>query len=80
MTKNNTWLNQTGWPILNNIANWIVSRVTPTPNDNGIIYNINNVLPVDEWCVGAGCGCETPGVNNDVYVPYAFLNRYSLFI
>ena len=97
ITKNNTWLNYIGWPILNNIANWIVSRVTPTvraiatsikniknTNDNGVIYNINNVLPVDEWCVGAGCGCETPGVNNDVYVVtysilYIIYNYYMFF-
>ena len=66
-THNKTWLQYTGWPILKNIADWILSRVTPKPslNDNVVAYNIDDVLPVDEWCVGAGCGCETPGVNND---------------
>ena len=33
--------------------------------DAATIYDINGVLPVDEWCVGSGCGCESPGVNND---------------
>eukprot|EP01084_Bolivina_argentea_P106703 190888_1 len=61
VTRNRTWLKYRGWPLLSNIANWILSRVTKY----NTVYNINDVLPVDEWCVGANCGCETPGVNND---------------
>lgn len=59
---NRSWLAGTGWPMLQGIADFHLSRVAPTPDGN---YTVNGVLPIDEWCVGSGCGCETPGVNDD---------------
>eukprot|EP01084_Bolivina_argentea_P106698 190880_1 len=68
ITKNNIWLQNIGYPILSNISNWIISRVKPKPNinDNNVKYSVNNILPVDEWCVPSGCGCGNGSVDNDV--------------
>jgi trehalose/maltose hydrolase-like predicted phosphorylase len=67
-TGNKTWLATRGWPILQGVADFHLARVTPVPSaaqPRGTVYDIVGVLPVDEWCVGAGCGCETPGVASD---------------
>lgn len=63
-TGNLSWLASTGWPILSGAADFHLSRVTPRADAPGN-YSLRGVLPVDEWCVGAGCGCETPGVDDD---------------
>ena len=65
-THNITWLVNRGWPLLASVARFAISRVTPSPR-LGVVanYSITGILPVDEWCVGSGCGCETPGVSND---------------
>eukprot|EP01059_Diplonema_ambulator_P008627 TRINITY_DN18289_c0_g1_i1.p1 TRINITY_DN18289_c0_g1~~TRINITY_DN18289_c0_g1_i1.p1 ORF type:complete len:848 (+),score=236.78 TRINITY_DN18289_c0_g1_i1:252-2546(+) len=59
------WLREVGYPILQLVAEWVASRVTPRTANGTTVYDIADVLPVDEWCVGSGCGCETPGVAND---------------
>lgn len=65
-TRNVTWLQQRGWPLLAHIADFFMSRITPVPSlTYSGAYSIKSVLPVDEWCVGTGCGCETPGVDDD---------------
>lgn len=60
-THNVTWLRERGYVLLREIAEFVMSRVT-AKNDQ---FWITGVLPVDEWCVGTGCGCETPGIDND---------------
>eukprot|EP01084_Bolivina_argentea_P087940 158765_1 len=67
LTTNITWLKLIGYPILSGISDWVISRVTPLPNinDNGIKYNINSLIPVDEWCDGSGCGCSHHEIQND---------------
>jgi hypothetical protein len=30
-------------------------------------FSVKGVLPIDEWCVGSGCGCESPGVDDDAH-------------
>lgn len=65
-TGNTTWLRAYGWPLLQAIAQFCVSRVTPPPTLGYTgAYSIVGVLPVDEWCVASGCGCESPGVRDD---------------
>jgi trehalose/maltose hydrolase-like predicted phosphorylase len=61
-TGNTTWLATRGWPILEGTATFHMSRVT---NNSDGSYSVKGILPVDEWCVGSGCGCETPGVDDD---------------
>lgn len=56
------WLAQRGMPLLQALAEFHMSRVTAVPSGG---YTILGVLPIDEWCVGSGCGCETPGVADD---------------
>ncbi len=63
-TGNLSWLAASGWPILSGAADFHLSRVTPRSGEPGN-YSLRGVLPVDEWCVDAGCGCETPGVDDD---------------
>jgi trehalose/maltose hydrolase-like predicted phosphorylase len=60
-THNVTWLRQRGYPLLQEIAEFLMSRVTSKGND----YWITGVLPIDEWCADSGCGCSFPGVDND---------------
>jgi hypothetical protein len=62
-TGNTTWLASRGWPILSGTADFHLSRVSP-PNPDGSV-SVAGILPIDEWCVGSGCGCETPGVKDD---------------
>ena len=61
------WLRSVGHPLLDGIKDWVLSRGTSTYGANQTLerFDINGILPVDEWCVGSGCGCETPGVSND---------------
>lgn len=66
------WLQSKGWAILQGVADFWLSRVDPSPykhhhTKSSISYNVNGILPVDEWCVGSGCGCEKPGINNDLH-------------
>ena len=65
-TGNVSWLGRF-FPLLAAIADFHVSRVSPPPalDPPGTPYHIHGVLPIDEWCVGSGCGCETPGVSDD---------------
>lgn len=68
------WLRESGWPVLAAVAEFWLARVTPAPPTAGAQsgqplaegYSVAGVLPVDEWCVDSGCGCETPGVTDDV--------------
>ena len=59
---NTSWLSSTGYPILSAAADFHASRVSSTGNGS---YSVRGVLPMDEWCVGSGCGCESPGVDDD---------------
>jgi len=61
-TGNLTWLANRGFTVLEGAADFHVSRVTPNADGS---YSIKGVLPIDEWCVGSGCGCESPGVDDD---------------
>ncbi len=65
-TRDKAWLLARGWPLLSHIADFFMSRVYPAPSAayKGK-YSIKGVLPVDEWCVDSGCGCESPGVDDD---------------
>ena len=64
--RNMTWLRTRGWPLIKGIAEFYMSRVEPKPSlSYDGKYSINGVLPIDEWCVDSGCGCEQPGVDND---------------
>jgi hypothetical protein len=63
-TGDDAWLASVGFPVLAGAADFHASRVTPTADGN---YSIKGVLPIDEWCVGSGCGCETPGVDDDAW-------------
>jgi trehalose/maltose hydrolase-like predicted phosphorylase len=77
VTGDRTWLKERGWPILEAVAEFTLARVTPTPPAAlqatggawraGLAdgYSVVGVLPVDEWCVFSGCGCEDPGVTDD---------------
>ena len=68
-TRNASWLAARGWPLLAGAGAWAASRVTPAPRASdpvGTAYHVRGVLPVDEWCVNAGCGCQFPGVDDDV--------------
>ena len=68
-THNDTWLATVGAPLLSALADFHLARVTPAPPSSGTAvaaeYHVRGVLPVDEWCVDSGCGCETPGVDDD---------------
>lgn len=61
-TGDREWLASRGMPLLEAIADFHMSRVTKR---GAGVYSIDGVLPIDEWCVGSGCGCESPGVDND---------------
>ena len=58
------WLKSTGFQILAGAADFHISRVESTGGGN---FSIRGVLPIDEWCVGSGCGCESPGVDDDAW-------------
>eukprot|EP01063_Lacrimia_lanifica_P033175 TRINITY_DN5834_c0_g3_i1.p1 TRINITY_DN5834_c0_g3~~TRINITY_DN5834_c0_g3_i1.p1 ORF type:complete len:863 (+),score=241.18 TRINITY_DN5834_c0_g3_i1:39-2591(+) len=57
------YLNTTGWALLEGIAQWVDSRVRRGPDG---ATTVPGMLPVDEWCVDSGCGCES-GVENDAW-------------
>jgi len=64
------WLQSVGWPLLSSIADYHLSRVTPPPPQlaqqvGTTPFHVLNVLPIDEWSVGSGCGSENPGVQDD---------------
>ncbi len=46
ITKDQDWLQEEGWPILKNVADFWLSRATI--NDDGS-YSINNVVGANEW-------------------------------
>ena len=54
-TGDATWLTQHGWPVLQALARFWVSKATPDPNGG---YDINTVQPPDEYHTG---------VNNSAY-------------
>jgi trehalose/maltose hydrolase-like predicted phosphorylase len=54
-TGDTTWLRQHGWPVLQALAQFWVSKATPDPNGG---YDINTVQPPDEYHTG---------VNNSAY-------------
>jgi trehalose/maltose hydrolase-like predicted phosphorylase len=54
-TGDTNWLRQHGWPVLQALAQFWVSKVTPDPNGG---YDINTVQPPDEYHTG---------VNNSAY-------------
>jgi trehalose/maltose hydrolase-like predicted phosphorylase len=58
-TGDNKWLSEF-WPVIQETGNFWVSRVTPG-NSAPPHYNINDVIPPDEYAVG---------VNNSVYTNY----------
>lgn len=68
-TGNLSFLAGPGWDLLAAVADFHLARVSPrADNDSAPLaaaYSIDGILPVDEWCVGSGCGCETPGISND---------------
>lgn len=70
-TGNVSWLAEVGFPILAGAADFALSRVSPPPPSSAdlippsLLFSVRGVLPIDEWCVGSGCGCETPGVDDD---------------
>ena len=57
------WLQNIGWPLLRDIANFWISRVT---KPNNMTYSIDKVMPVDEWCDNEQTKCGDIGVNNAV--------------
>ena len=64
------WLRAVGWPLLAGIADYHLARVTPAPPASAALvgdtaFHVINVLPIDEWSVGSGCGSEMPGVVDD---------------
>ena len=64
------WLRAVGWPLLSATADYHLSRVTPPPPAAAELvgdtpFHVLNVLPIDEWSVGSGCGSENPGVADD---------------
>eukprot|EP00759_Apiculatamorpha_spiralis_P058349 PhF_6_TR9183/c0_g1_i1/m.14325/K22078/PGGHG, ATHL1; protein-glucosylgalactosylhydroxylysine glucosidase len=61
-TGNMSWLEDAGWDVLSGSARFHASRVTKNADGS---YSLKGVLPIDEWCVGSGCGCEMPGVDDD---------------
>jgi trehalose/maltose hydrolase-like predicted phosphorylase len=54
-TGDNAWLSAHGWPVLQALARFWVSKATPDPNGG---YDINTVQPPDEYHTG---------VNNSAY-------------
>ena len=62
MTGDHLWLRDRGWPLLQAIAEFHQSRVSLNFDKT---YSIKGILPIDEWCVQSGCGCEAPGVEDD---------------
>jgi trehalose/maltose hydrolase-like predicted phosphorylase len=54
-TGDTSWLRQHGWPVLQALAQFWVSKATPDPNGG---YDINTVQPPDEYHTG---------VNNSAY-------------
>jgi len=64
------WLRAVGWPLLSATADYHLARVSPPPPASAALvgdtpFHVLNVLPIDEWSVGSGCGSETPGVADD---------------
>ena len=70
-SANASWLAAVGYPLLASTADYHLARVSPVPPRSAAEvpadaeYHVRGTLPVDEWCVGSGCGCETPGVDDD---------------
>lgn len=70
-TADATWLAGVGYPLLAATADYHLARVSPAPPfaasdvPADAEYHVRGTLPIDEWCVGSGCGCETPGVDDD---------------
>ncbi len=69
-TGDEAWLARVGWPLLAGIADYHLGRVTPAPPASAAQvgdtpFHVLNVLPIDEWSVGSGCGSESPGVQDD---------------
>eukprot|EP00051_Salpingoeca_urceolata_P020106 m.299134 g.299134 ORF g.299134 m.299134 type:complete len:912 (+) comp19543_c1_seq5:107-2842(+) len=66
-TQDEAWLRSVGFPILSGVAEFLMSRVSPSPESQPTptSYNITGILPIDEWCVHSGCGCEKTGVADD---------------
>ena len=70
-TSNRSWLAAVGYPLLASTADFHLARVSPAPPASAAevpadaAYHVRGTLPIDEWCVGSGCGCETPGVDDD---------------
>jgi trehalose/maltose hydrolase-like predicted phosphorylase len=62
-TQDRLWLENIGWPLLRDIAQFWTSRVTKT---NSTTYSINKVMPVDEWCDNEQTKCGDVGVNNAI--------------
>lgn len=63
VTQDKIWLQNIGWPLLRDIADFWISRVTKTSNTT---YSIDKVMPVDEWCDNEQTKCGDIGVNNAV--------------
>ena len=64
------WLGGVGWALLSATADYHLSRVSPPPPALASLvrdtqFHVLNVLPIDEWSVGSGCGSEDPGVQDD---------------
>ena len=62
-TGSQEWLKTKAWPVIEGVAQWIVSRVTKHSASDAA-YHLNGVMPIDEWCNQAS-GCASPGVDDD---------------
>lgn len=62
-TQDRIWLENIGWPLLRDIAQFWTSRVVKIDDR---IYGINKVMPVDEWCDNDQTKCGDIGINNAV--------------
>lgn len=56
------WLNNTGYAVVEGIADWVVSRVSANADGS---YSIRRVLPIDEWCDEDANECLTQGIDDD---------------
>ncbi|UJR22365.1 hypothetical protein I4U23_025427 [Adineta vaga] len=62
-TRDRIWLENIGWPLLRDVADFWSSRTNKT---NKEIYSINGIMPVDEWCDNTESKCGDIGVNNAI--------------
>jgi trehalose/maltose hydrolase-like predicted phosphorylase len=63
MTQDRVWLQNIGWPLLRDIADFWISRVTKVDQSS---YSIERVMPVDEWCNNDETKCGDIGINNAI--------------